>query len=140
MESVAGSVQRDNEDSSPEKGKAEKTPGQTPEGPSQYQYSIFGRLKKTLGYEVQGVTPGETPGGPVIDVPVWEEFPWKKYLVEEDIIKKWSKVDMKVINNLHSHFDPDTGEFMDIQLEKVSVVQPVRTYSEIEGLTSQVRI
>ena len=89
---------------------------------------------------MQGVTPGETPGGPVIEVPVWEEFPWKKYLVEEDIIKKWSKVDMKVINNLHSHFDPDTGEFMDIQLEKVSVVQPVRTYSEIEGLTSQVRI
>jgi len=88
---------------------------------------------------VQGSTPGE-PIEPVIEVPVWEEFPWKKYLVEEDIIKKWHKVDMKVINNLHSNFDPDTGEFTNVQLEKVSAVQPARTYSEIEGLTSQVRI
>ena len=43
-------------------------------------------------------------------------------MVEEDIIKKWIKVDMKVINNLHANFDPDTGEFTNVQLEKVSAV------------------
>ena len=68
-----------------------------------------------------GQTPGaeETPGD-------WEEFPWEKYLIKEDIIKKWKQVDMKIINNLHSNFDVDQGEFVNVALEKVSVY---KTYS-----------
>jgi hypothetical protein len=67
-------------------------------------------LKKALGYKVADQTPGE-PEKPTNDIFVWEEFPWRKYLVEDDIIKKWGAVDMKVINNLHSNFDIDKGEF-----------------------------
>lgn len=47
----------------------------------------------------------ETPGGE----PTWEEFPWNKYLVQEDIIKKWKSVDMKHINHLLTHFDIEDG-------------------------------
>ena len=49
-----------------------------------------------------------TPGGndePRPSEITWEEFPWKKYLIDEDIIKKWSAVDMKYILYLHSNFD-----------------------------------
>jgi len=28
----------------------------------------------------------------------WEEFPWEKIMVEQDIIKKWKAVDMKKVN------------------------------------------
>jgi len=28
----------------------------------------------------------------------WEEFPWEKIMVEQDIIKKWKDVDMKTVN------------------------------------------
>jgi hypothetical protein len=62
---------------------------------------LFGGFGTMLGF---GVTPGAdtTPGQPD-----WEEFPWERYLVKEDIIKKWKQVDMRVINNLHSNFDVD---------------------------------
>ena len=72
----------------------------------------------------------ETPGGE----PTWEEFPWNKYLVQEDIIKKWKSVDMKHINHLLTHFDIEDGQFKDVELEKVSVVMPAATYSQVEGL------
>ena len=117
MESVAGSVQKDIDDISPEKPKNDATPGETPGGPTPTgaasQFSIFGGLRKALGYKVPETTPG-APTEPLIEVPVWEEFPWKKYLVEEDIIVKWKAVDMKVIHNLHSNFDIDKGEFTNI--------------------------
>lgn len=89
MESVAGSVQKDIDDITPEKGKNGVTPGETPGGPtpkgSASQFSIFGGLRKALGYKVEDHTPGEG-NEPVTDIPVWEEFPWRKYLIEEDII------------------------------------------------------
>lgn len=55
----------------------------------------------------QDVTPGgnnkdETPDG---EIPQWEEFPWHKYLVQDDIIKKWKDVDMKHVKYLHANFD-----------------------------------
>ena len=28
----------------------------------------------------------------------WEEFPWQRIMVEQDIIKKWKNVDMKTVN------------------------------------------
>jgi len=28
----------------------------------------------------------------------WQEFPWEKIMVEQDIIKKWKAVDMKTVN------------------------------------------
>ena len=28
----------------------------------------------------------------------WEEFPWEKIMVDQDIIKKWKAVDMKTVN------------------------------------------
>ena len=74
----------------------------------------------------QDATPGnkdETPDG---EIPQWEEFPWHKYLVQDDIIKKWKDVDMKHIKYLHANFDIEQGKFVNIQLEKVSMVQ---TYS-----------
>ena len=107
LESVAGSVQREK----PEEVQ-EVTP--TPGG-------LFGRMKTMVGF---GVTPGgpETTPGEF----EWEEFPWEKYLVKEDIIYKWRQVDMKVINNLHCNFDAEQGKFVDIPLEKLSIV---KTYS-----------
>ena len=32
---------------------------------------------------------GQTPGGVDTTPGNWEEFPWERYLVKEDIISKW---------------------------------------------------
>lgn len=52
----------------------------------------------------------------------WEEFPWNKFLIEEDIIKKWEKVDMKHINHLLANFDIEQAKFIGIDLEELSIV------------------
>ena len=31
----------------------------------------------------------------------WEEFPWEQIFIKTDIIKKWNKVDMKKIMEIH---------------------------------------
>jgi hypothetical protein len=63
----------------------------------------------------------ETPGKPKDEeVFKWKEFPWEKYLVQEDIIQKWKKVDVNEINNLIKNFDTDTKEFQNVELEMVS--------------------
>lgn len=87
LESVAGSVQK-------EKPTPIEQPEVTPVG------GLFGGMRTMLGF-------GQTPGAPEETTPEWEEFPWERYLIKEDIIKKWKQVDMKLINNLHSNFDVD---------------------------------
>lgn len=47
----------------------------------------------------------------------WQEFPWEKYLIKEDIIAKWKQVDVNEINVLLRHFDPDKKEFINIKNE-----------------------
>ena len=102
---MAGSVQKDKPEVIEE---VTPTPG------------LFGRMKTMVGF-------GPTPGGPDITPGAdWEEFPWERYLVKEDIIYKWRSVDMKVINNLHCNFDAEQGKFVDVPLEKLSIV---KTYS-----------
>ena len=70
-----------------------------------------------------GTTPGETPGGedatPTGDTPQIDEFPWEKYLIKEDIIKKW-KVDMKEVASLLDSYSHETGEFEGIEVERVT--------------------
>jgi hypothetical protein len=41
----------------------------------------------------------------------WNEFPWERLLVKENIISRWQSVDMKHINLLHRNFDVEKGEF-----------------------------
>ena len=45
----------------------------------------------------------------------WKEFPWEQIIIKTDVIKKWSKVDTKYINQLHANFDTETGKFTNIQ-------------------------
>ena len=45
---------------------------------------------------------------------IWQEFPWEKIMIETDIIKKWSAVDMKYVNQLHANFDTESGKFTNI--------------------------
>ena len=48
----------------------------------------------------------------------WQEFPWEKIIIKTDVIKKWSKVDTKYINQLHANFDTESGKFtnMDVSI------------------------
>ena len=43
--------------------------------------------------------------------PVWKEFPWEDIIIKTDVIKKWSKVDVRKIQELHTNFDPETAKF-----------------------------
>jgi len=95
LESLAGSVQRK---------KMEETPGgPTPEGPVT-PGGFFGNLGNLLGLKHE--TPGKGD-----DLLKWKEFPWEKYIVQEDIIAKWKKIDMAEVNNLLRNFNAETKEF-----------------------------
>ena len=50
----------------------------------------------------------------------WKEFPWEDIMIKTDVIKKWSKVDMKYINHLHTNFDIETGKFSNLSEEEKS--------------------
>lgn len=76
-------------------GKADKQEEPTPGG------GFFGGMKTMLGL-------GPTPQ-PEEQLPDWEEFPWAKYLIKEDIIRKWKQVDMRLVNNLLKNFDIEEG-------------------------------
>lgn len=41
----------------------------------------------------------------------WQEFPWETAIIKTDVLKKWSKVDMKLVLKCHAHFDPESGKF-----------------------------
>lgn len=41
-------------------------------------------------------------------------------MVKTDVINKWSKVDMKYINQLHTNFDIETGKFSNVSEEAKS--------------------
>ena len=50
----------------------------------------------------------------------WKEFPWEDIMVKTNVIKKWSKVDMKYINQLHTNFDTETGKFTNVSEDDAS--------------------
>ena len=96
----------DNDSMEGTKKKEEETPG----GPTP---GFFGNIGTLLG-----LTNSETPGEPF----KWKEFPWERYMVKEDIINKWKKVDVGEINNLLRNFDAETKEFVNVELELVSQI------------------
>jgi hypothetical protein len=48
----------------------------------------------------------------------WQEFPWEQIIIKTDIIKKWSKVDVKYVNLLHANYDLETQTFINLQVEQ----------------------
>ena len=85
LESIAGSVQKQNDN--------DVTPGEliTPGGPDHHP-GFFSSIGNLLGLKKNdNETPGnddqyDENGDPIFQ---WEEFPWAKYLVTENIITKW---------------------------------------------------
>lgn len=85
-------------------------------------FSSFGQSKNA--------TPGgETPGQEQLE---WQEFPWERYLIKEDIIKKWKQVDMKYIHHLHANFDLEQAKFVNVELPDVSIVQTESMADDLE--------
>ena len=79
MVSVAGSVQKEDDI----KAEEETPSGETPGGPTPSGNFLDG-MKHMLGLakkEEEDITPD-----PILE---WQEFPWERYLIQEDIIKKW---------------------------------------------------
>ena len=108
LASIAGSVRNSMYTDSPEKLEA---PESTPQPNSGAMKTLFGGIGSLFGMGGNTETPGgedETPGGEDLletPLPPVEDFPWAKYLIEEDIISKWKEVDMKQVNNLLRNFD-----------------------------------
>lgn len=57
------------------------------------------------------------------NITIFKEFPWERYLIKEDIIKKWRKVDMNEVAHLLRNYDIEKSQFTGVDLEKVSVVR-----------------
>ena len=49
------------------------------------------------------------------------QFPWKKYLIEGDVMRRWKTVDMRQVQHLHANFDIDQAQFVNCDLEEVSM-------------------
>lgn len=50
-----------------------------------------------------------------------KQFPWKQYLIEDDVMKRWATVDMRQVQHLHANFDIDQAQFVNCDLEEVSM-------------------
>ena len=106
---------------SPDKGDFDESEAHSSKG----KPGLFGGIGSMFGF---GTIPEETPDGeeatPMGDTPQIEEFPWEKYLIKEDVIKKW-KIDMKEVNLLLDSYSHTTGEFEGIEVERVTYQQTV---------------
>ena len=94
----------------PEANGSGNSASETPGGPSGLKKLVLGGFGGILGYK------NKAKG------PAFNEFPWEKYLIKEDIIRKWKRVDMAEVNLLLRSYDVEKSEFTNIELEKVSMV------------------
>lgn len=113
MISVAGSIQSHGGDTarSEEKKETESPEKVTPKPENAGFLRGFGAMFGFGGKDAKGANLSREA----------IEFPWTKYLIEEDVIKRWSAVDMKQVYHLHANFDIEQAQFVNIDLEEVSM-------------------